>query len=143
MTVIPPKIDTRAAADISTELRGLLQVYAPAWKEFDPVSLQPTGASAALIGVFARFSEIVIERLNQVPEKNFLAFLDLLGAARVPPQPARVPLTFTLAAGSIVDAKVPQGTQVAAPPPDGAKDPVVFDWANADLSQATSAQILR
>jgi len=97
------------------------------WREYDEVTGAPKGKSAALIGIFARFAEIVIERLNRVPDKNFLAFLDLLGAARQPPQPARVPLTFSLAAGSPVDALVPQGTQVAAPPGPGEQDPAVFE----------------
>ncbi|MGK7892408.1 MAG: putative baseplate assembly protein, partial [Xenococcus sp. (in: cyanobacteria)] len=82
---------------------------------------------AALVHIFARFAEIIIERLNQVPDKNFLAFLDLLGASRLPPQPARVPLTFSLAAGTTVDAVVPKRTQVAAPPAEGEKDPVIFE----------------
>ncbi len=86
-----------------------------------------TGVSGALIGVFARFSEVIIQRLNQAPQKNFLAFLDLLGAALLPPQPARAPLTFSLAAGSAVDGLVPAGTQAAAPPAEGEKDPVIFE----------------
>ena len=71
-------------------------------------------ASAALISIVARFGEIVIERLNQAPDKNFLAFLDMLGTSPLPPEPARVPLTFTSVAGSTTDAVVPAGTQVAA-----------------------------
>ncbi|NTW37548.1 MAG: hypothetical protein HGB17_15835, partial [Syntrophobacteraceae bacterium] len=63
----------------------------------------------------------------QAPQKNFLAFLDLLGASLLPPQPARVPLTFSLAAGSAVDGLVPAGTQVAAPPAEGEKEPVIFE----------------
>ena len=62
-----------------------------------------------------------------MPDKNFLAFLDLLGASRLPPQPARVPLTFSLAAGSAVPAVVPARTQVAAPPGPGEKDPTIFE----------------
>jgi predicted phage baseplate assembly protein len=138
MSAAAPKIDARTAADVSAQLAGtpgkpgLLERYTAqspfdSWHEYDPVTFAPLGRSAALIGIFARFSEIVIERLNRVPEKNFLAFLDLIGAARRPPQPARVPLTFVLSAGSAVDAQVPAGTQVAAPPPPGEKDPVVFE----------------
>jgi hypothetical protein len=138
MSAAAPKIDARTAADVSQRLAGtpgkpgLLEQYTArfpfeSWHEYDPITFAPLGRSAALIGSFARFSEIVIERLNRVPEKNFLAFLDLIGAARRPPQPARVPLTFVLSAGSSVDAQVPAGTQVAAPPPPGEKDPVVFE----------------
>ena len=69
----------------------------------------------ALIRIFARYSEIIIDRLNQVPEKNFLAYLDLLGVSPVPPLPARVPLTFVPTAGSPAGVRVPPRTQVAAP----------------------------
>jgi hypothetical protein len=134
-----PKIDPRTAADVATELQQLLQVYAPAWNEVDPVTGAPKGVSAALIGVSARFAEVLIQRLNQVPQKNFLAFLELLGAALQPPQPARVPLTFMLSQGSLVDAVVPAGTQVAAPPGPGEKDPVIYETENELV--ATSAQL--
>jgi hypothetical protein len=137
MSIPAPPIVTSTAVTITTRLAGqaatpgviepgLLARYtthpnapqqqygfAP-WSEYDPVTLAPAGRSAALIGVFARLSEVVIERLNRVPEKNFLAFLSLLGAARQPPQAARVPLTFMLAPGATGDALVPAGTQAAA-----------------------------
>ena len=74
-----------------------------------------------------------------MPQKNFLAFLDLLGAALLPPQPARVPVTFLLAKGSLVDAVVPAGTQVAAPPGPGEKDPVIYETEHELV--ATAAQL--
>lgn len=122
-----PKLDQRTAPEIARQLRELLAIYAPNWKEFDLQTGKPTGASAALIGIFGRFAELIIHRLNQAPAKNFLAFLDLIGASLLPPQPARVPLTFSLAAGSSVDGVVPAGTQVAAPPAEGEAEPVIFE----------------
>ncbi|MCA2507761.1 MAG: putative baseplate assembly protein [Microcystis sp. M54BS1] len=140
-----PKIDKRTATEITQQLQELLLEYAPTWQEseIDPVTgkrLPKKGTiSAVLIGTFARFAEIIIERLNQVPDKNFLAFLDLLGASRLPPQAARTPLTFSLAAGSTVDVVVPVGTQVAAPPAEGEKAPVIFE-TEAELV-VTAAQL--
>ncbi len=122
-----PNIDERSSNEIAQQVQRLLQAYTPEWEEFDPVTKEPTGVSAALIGIFARFGEIIIQRLNEAPEKNFLAFLDLLGASRLPPQPARVPLTFSLAAGAAADGLVRAGTQVAAPPAKTEKDPVIFE----------------
>ena len=120
-----PKIDERTAADITQQLQDLLKVYL---KDDTPdLSESDKGITAALIGVFARFAEIIIQRLNKVPDKNLLAFLNLLGASRLPPQPARVPLTFSLTSGSVTDAVVPAGTQVAAPPGKGEQDPVIFE----------------
>jgi predicted phage baseplate assembly protein len=139
MTILPPTIDQRTANDIALKVRDLIKVYAPDWKEFDPVTGQPTGVSGALIGIFARLAEITIQRLNQTPQKNFLAFLDLLGASLLPPQPARVPLTFFLAAGSAVDGLAPAGTQAAAPPLEGEKKPVIFETEHELI--VTAAQL--
>lgn len=74
----------------------------------------PMDAGAALIRLFSSYAYAVTERLNLAPDKHFLAFLDMLGVSLRPPYPARVPLTFALAASSPVDALVTAGTQVAA-----------------------------
>ena len=99
-------------------------------------------ATVALISVVARLGEIVIEHLNQAPNNNLLAFLDLLGTAPLPPVPARVPLTFTVNAGSATDAVVPAGTQVAAPPAEGEKNPVVFETERELTAVAATLQTL-
>ena len=126
-----PPVDPRTAAAISAQLRELLAIHAPEWHEqhTDPATGQTRSdrLATALIGIFSRFAEIILHRLNQVPDKNLLAFLDMLGEARLPPQPARVPLTFSLAPGSTADAVVPKGTLVASPPAEGEKEPVVFE----------------
>ena len=98
---------------VARQVQNLLPKYA---REFEEVTADRSlqGISAALVNIFARYAEIVIQRLNKVPDKNFLAFLDLLGVSLTPPQPARAPLLFALATGSDVDAFVPAGTQVAA-----------------------------
>src|SRR2546423_4325403 len=117
-----PKIDPRSAQDISRQLRKLLAVYAPQWREQDA----PSGLSAALVGIFSRFSEIVIQRLNKTPEKNLLAYLDMLGLSVLPPQPARVPLPFFLTAGALTRAGVPPGAPGAAEPAGGGPGPGLF-----------------
>jgi hypothetical protein len=86
-----------------------------------------TDAGRALIRIFGRMAALVSDRLNQVPDKNFLAFLNLIGTQLSPPQPASVPLTFSLVQGSPVDALVPAHTQVAAPPAKGQEEEVVFE----------------
>ena len=126
-----PKIDPRTSADIEQQVKNLLNKYVPDPKDQpDWVTGKTTGISVALIKIFARYCEIIIERLNKVPEKNFLAFLDLLGASQLSPQSARVPLTFSLSDKSTVDAVVPKGTQVAAQLSSGEKQPVIFATEN-------------
>lgn len=118
-----PLIDRRTASHIAMQMRELVKTYTAGYPEANLTE----GVGAALVGIVGRFSEIILQRLNKVPEKNLLAFLDLLGASLTPPQSARVPLTFSLAQGSVVDGVVPQGTQVAAPAAEGEQEPVVFE----------------
>jgi hypothetical protein len=121
MTVPVPKVDERTAREISAEVRALL--VSMHWPEYDDHG----EFDSALIEVFARFAELIIHRLNQAPEKNLLAFLDLLGVSQLPMQAARVPLTFSMAPGSSGCALVTKGTQVAAPPGKGEQKPVTFE----------------
>ena len=119
-----PRIDDRSAqqifAQIEEILRRRLGVSARAG---DPMA-------EALLRVFARYGEIIIQRLNQAPGKNYLAFLDTLNLSRIAPLPAQAPLTFSLvkklpAAGAAV--VVPAYTKVAAAPGPGDSEPVVFE----------------
>ena len=120
----PPKIDLRTSEDIVDRVKTLVQHYTP-WR---PASLAGRDdAAEALMRIFGRLTELIIERLNQTPEKNFLAFLDLIGTQIQPPQPARVPLTFQLAAGSPVDTRVPARTQIAAPATEGEAAEVLYE----------------
>ncbi|MGH8610011.1 MAG: hypothetical protein ACREX9_22165, partial [Gammaproteobacteria bacterium] len=95
----------------------------------------------ALVQVFCRYCELVIERLNRVPEKNYLAFLNLLGISRIPPHPAQVALTFYPAKRALQTNQreadsgrgfgtrpvVRRYTKIAAPPAGGSTEPIVFE----------------
>ncbi|WP_293373999.1 putative baseplate assembly protein [Nevskia sp.] len=118
--IAAPPLDPRSADDVLARLEALLKVHAPT--DIHPGS----GAAAGIAGVFARYAELVIERLNRAPDKNRLAFYDLIGASPQPPQPARVPLQFALAVGA-AEARVPARTPVAAPAGPGRAQPVVYE----------------
>ena len=133
-----PEIDERTAKDIAEQVRALLAVYVPEQFQQDEDNPKPLqGVSAALVNIFARFAEITIQRLNQVPQKNFLAFLNLLGASQLPPQSARVPLTFSLVEGDAVDAIVPAGTQVSVSATEEGGDPILFETERDLIVTAT------
>ncbi|MBD2112583.1 MULTISPECIES: putative baseplate assembly protein [Cyanophyceae] len=86
-----------------------------------------TDAGRALIRIFGRMASMVTDRLNRVPEKHFLAFLNLIGAQQQPPQPARVPLTAYLVDNSPVGAIVPAHTQITAVSQPGETEEVLFE----------------
>ena len=87
----------------------------------------PRVPGEGLVNIFSRVAEIVVQRVNAAPEKNFVAFLDLVGVGLRPPQPARVALTFHLAPGAGVAAPLPAGTLVAAMPAPEEEEPPTFE----------------
>ncbi|NEO01345.1 MAG: hypothetical protein F6K50_39885, partial [Moorea sp. SIO3I7] len=91
-----PKIDQRSYKDIV----AYTEACAKAFTDWRPLADEKPDAGRSLIRIFGHLATIVGDRLNQVPDKNFLAFLDLIGTSIGPPRPARVPLTFYLATGS-------------------------------------------
>ncbi|MEG4304895.1 baseplate J/gp47 family protein [Microcoleus sp. D3_18a_C4] len=120
MLIPAPKIDPRSYEDIVKQTQKLTEQYTG--KDCS----QP-GASLALIRIFSHMATVVSDRLNRANDRNLLAFINLIGTQQTPPQPARVPLTFSLAEGSPVDALVPARTQVSAPPLVGEKEEIVFE----------------
>ena len=125
MTAQAPKIDNRTYQDVVAQTEQLVKDLTP----WEPRADGKLDAGGALIGVFGRMAELVIERLNQALDKNFLAFLDLIGTPILPPQPARAPLTFLLATGAKEQmlAPVPARTQAAAQPQAGEKEEIIFE----------------
>lgn len=98
------------------------------WKDLS--SIQSDEKADTLIHIFVRMMEIIIHRLNKVPDKNFLTFLDLIGVRLSPPRFARVPLTFTMASGANQYGLIPAFTQVATAETTG-QEAVVFETEKA------------
>ena len=114
----PPVVEQDAAARTEALLRKYAGWPAP--------GVPATGAGAGLVHAFAHVVDEVAERINRVPEKNLLAFLELVGVRPAPAGSARAPLTFMLAKGATSDGFVPAGSRVAAEAPGGG-DPPVFE----------------
>jgi len=117
-----PLIDERTREVIVDQAtRQLAPKYT---KEWTPQGEEDPGLT--LIHLFSRLMEISINRLNQVPEKNFLTFLDVAGVTPLAPKAAKAPVQFILPAGAKEDGFVPKGTPLATAPTDG-KEPVPFE----------------
>jgi predicted phage baseplate assembly protein len=106
--------DLRFQKDLVDEARRRIIRYCPEWTDYN---LSDPGIT--LIELFAWMTEMITYRLNLVPEKNYVRFMDLLGVQPRAASSARTELTFRLSArfpltpGSDVVAFVPQGTEVA------------------------------
>ncbi len=94
-----PKLDDRSWDDLRRELVRRIPVHNAAWTDHNP-----SDPGIALLEVFAWLGENLLYRLNRVPDKSLLEFLNLLD---VPPRAARTATTMVhLALGKGVD--VPQ-----------------------------------
>jgi hypothetical protein len=118
------KLDDRGVAELIAELLARRPGYAPEW------SPSANGPDAALAQIAARFWQAIIQRLNQAPGKNKLAFLDALGVELIPAQAARTPVVFRLA-DNVTDARIPANTRIGAPPPPESNNQIIFETARA------------
>lgn len=120
--VDPPNLDDRTWQDLVDEARALIPRYAPQWTDHNPSDLGIT-----LIELFAYLVEGLTYRLNRVPQKNYIAFLNMLGIKREPATPALAYLTFTALPGAVV---VPRGKQAQTQGSE-TEAPVVFETDEA------------
>lgn len=68
------------------------------------------------VHLFGRLGQIIINRMNEIPEQHFRAFLNEAEIDALPPHPARAEITFLPAADGPAEIPVPVGTQVATRP---------------------------
>lgn len=85
-----PNLDDRTHKDIIDEAIRLIPHYCPDWTNHNP-----TDPGITMIELFAWMVEMLIYRLNRVPEKTYLTLLDLVGLSYTDPQASRVLLSFT------------------------------------------------
>ncbi len=116
--------DDRSLSDIANEILARHAGYVPEWMPADQT------AGNGLAWIAARYLQAIIQRLNQAPDKNRIAFFDLLGFGLVPAQSARAPIIFELTDGAS-DTNAPATTEVAAPPPPGGTNQIVFETEQA------------
>jgi hypothetical protein len=73
MTLPLPNLDDRTFADLTEEARALIPTYDPSWTNHNP-----SDPGITLIELFAWLTEMLIYRVNRVPERNYAKFLKLL-----------------------------------------------------------------
>lgn len=125
MVLPAPNLDDRTFQDIVDEAKRLIPRFTPEWTNHNV-----SDPGVALIELFAWMSEMVMFRLNQVPDRLFVHFLNLVGIEPFPPSVARAELTFWLSAVQDVPVLVPAGVQVATDADPGTgetgTEPIVF-----------------
>ena len=106
MPIKPPNLDDRRYEDILAEAEALIPQYCPEW-----TNLGDADPGMTLVQLFSWMTELTIYRLNRVPDKTYIHFLNFIGEERQRAEPSIVPVTFELSApGSI---ELPPETSVA------------------------------
>jgi predicted phage baseplate assembly protein len=102
-----PNLDDRHFQQLVDEAKLLVQRRCPEWTDHNV-----SDPGVTLIECFAQMVDQLIYRLNQVPARNYVKFLELLGVGLLPPTDAETDVTFWLSAALDVPIDVPQGIEV-------------------------------
>ncbi|GAA2419314.1 putative baseplate assembly protein [Streptomyces mauvecolor] len=108
MALPAPHLDDRRFQQFVDDAKRYIQQRCPEWSDHNV-----SDPGVTLIEAVAHMADQLVYRLNRVPEKNQLAFLDLLGVTLFPPSAARASVTFWLSAPQTEPVLLPRGTEVA------------------------------
>ena len=128
------QLDDRTFDDLTNELRRRIPAYTPEWTDFNE-----SDPGIALMELFAWLADILIYRINKIPDKAYIEFLRMIGIQLALPTPAQTQLTFTLTSKDLPTAvPVPGGTQVGLS--NASAGPVIFE--TTDNLYATGADLV-
>jgi predicted phage baseplate assembly protein len=136
MSLPMPKLDDRTFDDLMAEARRRIPALCPEWTD-----LNPSDPGITVVELMAWMTEVLLYRVNRIPEKCFIALLELMGVKLRSAEPARTWLVFTVSEGASEDqlGTIPERARVATQP--GLEEAVVFETC-APLN-VTSARIVR
>jgi predicted phage baseplate assembly protein len=101
-------LDDRAFKELVEECILRIPRYCPEWTNYNPGD-----PGVTMIELFAWLTDQMMLRFNQVPRRNYVAFLELLGIRLQPPAPAHTEVTFYLTASLPSAYQITGGVQVA------------------------------
>jgi predicted phage baseplate assembly protein len=103
-----PNLDDRRFQDILDDARRMIPRFCPEWTDHN---LSDPGIT--LLELYAWMTDLLLFRLNQVPERNYVKFLELIGVQLEPARPASAEILFRLTAPQADELTIPRGTSVA------------------------------
>src|SRR5258705_8512729 len=115
-----PNLDDRTFQGLVDDARRLVRLRCPEWSDHN---ISDPGIT--LIEIFAMMVDQLIYRLNRVPDRHYIKFLDLLGLQLRPPGAAQAEVTFWLSAPQPQAVTVRAETEVSTDRTD-VEEPIVF-----------------
>ena len=117
-------LDDRDFQTLVEEARLTIARTCPAWTD-----LSPGDPGMVLLELFAHLTEVMIYRLNRLPDKAYIEFLNLIGVFLQPPTAASVELRFSLPKPAGRPVEIPRGTRVTVARATGGSEQPVFSTA--------------
>src|SRR6266700_3959706 len=103
MTLAAPDLDDRRFQQLVDDAKRMVQKRCPEWTDHNV-----SDPGITLIETFAFMVDQLIYRLNRVPDRLYLEFLNLLGVNLFPPTAAQGEVTFWLSAAQPQPVSVPK-----------------------------------
>jgi predicted phage baseplate assembly protein len=108
MALPDTNLDDRKFQDIVDQAKRMIPQYTPEWTDHNV-----SDPGVALIELFAWMTDLLLYRVNQVPDKMHTKFLELMGVTLEPPRAAVSPVTFYLSSAQEADLEISESTEVA------------------------------
>jgi predicted phage baseplate assembly protein len=115
------ELDDRRFQDLVSEARLRIARSCPEWTEHNV-----SDPGITLIELFAWMTDLLVFRLNRVPDKLHVALLELLGIRLDPPSAARTELRFRLVGPAAEPVVIPGARTEVGTPRAADEDAVVF-----------------
>jgi predicted phage baseplate assembly protein len=125
MSLQAPNLDDRRFQDLVNDAKRLVQQRCPEWTDHNV-----SDPGVTLIETFAWMTDQLLYRLNRVPERHYVKFLELIGVRLFPPAAAHAEVTFWLSGPQAETVSIASGTQVATPRAQN-EPAIVFETAAA------------
>ena len=109
MSLLIPSIDDRRYQELLDEALARIPVHTREWTNFNK-----SDPGVTLLEIFAFMTESLLYRSNQIPERNRLKFLSLLGIPLRPASSARGLTVFTNERGPLTNVTLNKGVEVRA-----------------------------
>lgn len=138
MALPSPNLDDRRFQQLVDEAKRYVQQRAPEWTDHNV-----SDPGVTLIETFAYLVDQLLYRLNRVPDKNYTAFLDLLGIRLFPPAAAGADVDFWLSAPQPDTVALPAGTEVTSARGESGESDEAVVFATTDELRIMPSELTR
>src|ERR1051325_67890 len=104
MPLPAPDLDNRRFQDLVDDAKRLVQRRCPEWTNHNV-----SDPGVTLIEAFAWMTDLLLYRLNRVPDRKYVKFLELFDVRLFPPAPAHAEVSFRLSSHQQIPVLIPAG----------------------------------